>query len=173
MKDIIKKYHKHKLFTNLNIVLVSLVMAIWINFFLVDWTQIWQNLKASVLNTQVNENLSDISIENIDNSLYIVANRNMSKINNLSFSISYNQKNVTISDINSEIWDIVNLSNTPWINSIILSTDILTNIKVWDKIVKISHEKTEQVSENINLSNANFTDWDGKHKTLSTSWITF
>ena len=83
MKDIIKKYHKHKLFTNLNIVLVSLVMAIWINFFLVDWTQIWQNLKASVLNTQVNENLSDISIENIDNSLYIVANRNMSKINNL------------------------------------------------------------------------------------------
>ena len=73
MKDIIKKYHKHKLFTNLNIVLVSLVMAIWINYFLVDWTQIWQNLKASVLNTQVNENLSDISIENIDNSLYIVA----------------------------------------------------------------------------------------------------
>ncbi|MBT3729077.1 hypothetical protein HOB94_00245 [bacterium] len=47
--------------------------------------------------------MSDISIENIDNSLYIVANRNMSKINNLSFSISYNQKNVTISDINSEI----------------------------------------------------------------------
>ena len=173
MKDIIKKYHKHKLFTNLNIVLASLVLAIWINFFLVDWTQLWKNLKASVLNTQINENTSDISIESIDDSLYIVANKNINKLSNLSFSISYNYKNISVWNISSDIWDVVNLSNTPWINSVILTTDGNSEVKVWDRIVKIDLEKTEKISENVNLSNANFTDMDGNHKTLSTSWVTF
>ena len=56
MKDFIKKYHNKKIIWNLWIVVASLVMAIGINFFVIDWSELWNNLKASVINSQNIEN---------------------------------------------------------------------------------------------------------------------
>lgn len=173
MKDILKKYKENKLFSNLNIVLASLVMAFWINFILIDWTDLGKNLKTSVLNSQIQENKSDLSIESFENELYIVSNKNIENIETMSLSITYNPENLDISNISSNYWDITNLSNTPWINSIILISKKTINIKSWDKLIKIDINKSEEKSENLNILNANFKDNTWEHFLLSTSWITF
>lgn len=173
MKDFIKKYQNHKLMTNVNIVLASLVLAVLINVFVVDWTDIGKSLKTSVLNSKVGVEKADIYLQKIDNELFLVANKNMANLDNLSLSIIYNPENVTITDIRSELWQIANLSNDKWISSIILSTDKVKNISRWEKILKIVTSKKEEKSENINIVNANFTDNDKWQFLLSTSGITF
>lgn len=173
MQNIIKKYRKHKLLSNLNIVLVSLVMAFWINFLLIDWTDLGQNLKTSVLNTKIKENNSDLSVQKIKNSLYIISNTDINNINSLSLSLTYNSENLNILDISSNYWDLVNLTNTPWINSIILTTEKPIDINLWDKLIKINISKSEEKTENLNILNANFKDINWEHFLLSTSWITF
>ncbi len=173
MKDFIKKYQNHKLMTNVNIVIASLVLAVLINVFVVDWTNIGQSLKTSVLNSKVGVEKADIYLQKIDNELFLVANKNMANLDNLSLSIIYNPENVTITDIRSELWQIANLSNDKWISSIILSTDKVKNISRWEKVLKIVTNKKEEKSENINIVNANFTDNNKWQFLLSTSGITF
>ena len=65
MQDIIKKYQKYKFINNVNIILASLVLAIWINFLFLDWTNIWQSLKASVTGSNIQKNSSDLLIRTI------------------------------------------------------------------------------------------------------------
>ena len=173
MQDILKKYRKNKILSNLNIILASLVLAIWINFILIDWTNIWQNLKTSVLNSKIQNNKSDLSIKKIDNSIYIISNKKIEKLDSLSFWLSYNPDNISIINIKSDLWDIINLSNTSWFNSIILSTTKANNIKIWDKIAKLDISKNIEKVENINILNANFKDINWGQFLLSTSWITF
>ena len=158
---------------NLNIILASLVLAIWINFILIDWTNIWQNLKTSILNSEIQNNKSDLSIENLNWKLYIVSNKNISDLESLSFSLAYNPQNISINNIKSELWNITILSNTPWISSIILTTDKSVNINISDKLWIINLSKKELKNENINILNANFKDNNSEHYNLSTSWITF
>lgn len=173
MQDILKKYRKNKILSNLNIVLASLVLAFWINFILIDWTNVGQNIKSSVLNSEIQNNKSDISIEKLNDNIYVTANKNISKVESLSFSLTYNPDNIIITDIKSEFWDIVNLANTKWINSIILTSLKETDIKIWDKLSIINITKKDNKSENINIINANFKDINSEHYSLSTSWITF
>lgn len=173
MKDFVKKYQNHKFFTNLNIIVISLIIAIWINFFLIDGTDIGKNLKTSVLNIKINENKSDLYIEKNDNDFFIVSNKNINQITNLSFSLAYNPENISISNMNSSIWDITNLSNTPWMNLLLLTNKSLIDIKKWDKLIKLNIEKKNISAENINILNANFKDWNEQQFLLSTSWITF
>lgn len=173
MQDFIKKYREHKLFSNLNIVLASLVLAFWVNFLILDWTNLWQSLKVSIVNTNVIENKSDISIEKFNEKLYIISNKEINEINNLSLSIIYNPENITLSKLKSSFWDVVNLTNTTWISSIILTADKWTIVKKWDKLIQININKKEEKAENINIINANFKDINNEHYLLSTSWITF
>jgi len=173
MKDFIKKYQNYKLFTNINIILASLVLAIWINFLLIDWTNIGQSLKTSVLDSQVGNKLADIYLQKTNNDIFLIANRNIKDINTLSLSLNYNPENLTITEMNSELWQIAKLWNTPWINSIIVSTKAPKDIKKGDTIIKIIYTKKLQISENINLVNANFSDVNNEQYLLSTSGITF
>lgn len=173
MKDIVKKYQNHKLFSNLNIVLASLVLAFWLNYILINWTDIGKYLNASVLNSQIIENKSDLFIEKIENDFFIISNKNINQVNNLSLSLAYNPENISILDINSSFWDVINLSNTDWISSIIFTAENVVDIKRWDKLIKLNIEKKELKSENINILNANFKDKDEQQFLLSTSWITF
>ncbi len=182
MKDFIKKYatkevllgyQKNKLFSNLNIVLASFVLAFWINFLLVDQTWVGEYLKASVINSNVTNVTSDLSINKIENDFYIVSNKNINNITTLSFSLAYNPQNITVTNLNSNIWNVTNLSNTSWISSIILTTQNPVNIKIWDKLVKLNIEKTEDKPESINILNANFKDSEGEQFLFSTSWLTF
>lgn len=172
MQDIINKYKKHKIVNNVNIILASLVIAFWINFMIYD-TNIWESLKTSVLNSEINEAKSDISITKQWEFLFLVTNKQTNNVKNLSLSLTYNPENIEISEIKSDLWDVVNLSNTPWISSIILSSDKELNLNPWDKIIKISATKKEEKSENLNIINANFKDSNDEIFLLSTSWITF
>ena len=173
MKDKKNIINKYKLFSNLNIILASLVLAIWINIFLVDWTNVGQNLKTSVLNSQTQEQLSDISVENENWDLYIVSNKNINSLSTLSLSLTYDNENIIIWEVNSNIWDVINLTNTPWISSVILTSEAISDIKKWDRLVKIKINKIIKKSENLNIINANFKDINGEQFLLSTSGITF
>lgn len=173
MKDFIKKYQNHKLMTNINIILASLILAIFLNFFVIDSTNIWQSLKTSILNSKVWEEKADLYLQKIDNELFLVANKNMNNLDVLSLSLIYNPDNVSISEIRSELWEIANLWNEEWIKTIILSTDKAKNITRWERILKIVTSKKEEKSENINIVNANFTDSNKWQFLLSTSGITF
>jgi len=173
MQDILKKYRKNKITTNINIVLASLVLAIWINFLVLDWTNIWQNLKTSILNSEVQNKKSDLSLENLNWKVYIISNKNISNLESLSFSLAYNPSNISINNIKSEFWDITILNNTPWISSVILTTDKPLNISNTDKLWLIEISKKDMKYENINVINANFKDSNSGHYNLSTSWIIF
>ncbi len=173
MQDFLKKYQNHKLITNINVIIASLFLATLINFFLIDWTNIGQNLKASVLNSKIWDEKADIYIQKNDTGLFLIANKNIANISTLSFSLSYNPDNIKMLEILSDIWEIVNLSNTPGINSIILNTNEPTNIVKWDKLIKINLKKIHETTENINIVNANFKDVNNEQFLLSTSGITF
>lgn len=173
MTDIMKKYKKQKFMTNINIVLASFVLALWVNFMFFGSSNLSQYLTTNVLGTEIKEVKSDISIEKFENEYYIVTNKNINLINSLSLSLIYNPENVSVTKIESSFWDIINLSNTPWISSIILTTNWKTSAFVWDKIIKLELNKNQQISENINIVNANFTDINKDHFLLTTSWITF
>lgn len=173
MQDILKKYKKNKIKANIIVILTSFVLAIWINIFLIDWTNIGQNLKTSVLNSKVQTNKADFYLEEINNNLFVVSNKKISNIDSLSLSITYNPENVTIQNIKSDIWNLINISNTKWVNSIIITFDKWTNIDKNNKILKIDLSKKYNRTENINIINANFKDLNWGHYSLSTSWVTF
>ncbi len=164
---------KNKLLSNLNIILASLVLAIWVNIFLIDWTNVGQNLRTSVLNSQTQEKLSDLSIQNDDWELYIVLNKEIKSLNTLSLSLTYDNENISIWEVSSNIWDVINLTNTPWISSIILTSEALADVKKWDRLIKVQINKIIKKSENLNIINANFSDINDEQYLLSTSGITF
>lgn len=173
MSNTIKNKKKRSIFSNTNIVLSSLVLALWVNFFLLDSTNIWQSIKTSVINSNINEVKSDLSIINNNWELEIIINKNINAIDNLSFSLIYNPEIISIKDAISDLWTIITLSNTPWVSSIIFTPESIININKWDTIVKLQIEKSENISENLNILNANFKDVNWEQFLLSTSWITF
>ncbi|MFK7780512.1 MAG: hypothetical protein QM490_05265 [Candidatus Gracilibacteria bacterium] len=173
MKDIIKKYQNHKLLSNLNIILASLVLAFGINFLLIDGNEIGKYLKISALDTQIIENKSDLFIEKIENDFFIISNNNINQITNLSLSLAYNPENVSIIEVSSNIGDIINLTNTKGISSLILTTEKALDIKAGDKLIKLNIEKKEEKPENINILNANFKDINEEQFLFSTSGVTF
>lgn len=173
MNDILKKYKQSKIISNTWIVVTSLIIALWINFFVIDWTQLWSSLKTSILNVNSNENKSDIYLENIDNRINLKANKEMKNIKNISLSIVYNPENVSIKNLVNNENQIVNIWNENWINSIILNFETSKNINAWENILQFETEKKIPSSENLNILNANFTDETWEMYMLSTSWITF
>lgn len=173
MKDLIKKYREQKIFSNLNIILVSLVLAFWVNFLILDESNLGQKLKVSVINSQSTNIKSDIYIERLEESLYIIANKDINNLSTLSLSLIYNPENTSLIDLKSKFWDIANLTNTPWVSSIILTTSKATKITKWSKLIQFNINKKEAIVENINIVNANFKDINNEHYLLSTSWITY
>ena len=106
--------------------------------------------------------------------MYIISNSVIKDLSDLSLTLIFNPDNINIKDINSNIWNVVNLSNTPWINSLILTSDEPSIIEAWEKIIEISiFKNNNNKPENLNIVNANFKDVNNEHFLLSTSWITF
>lgn len=172
MQDIIKKYKKHRQITNLGIVLTSLVVAIGVNFLLIDWTVTGQNLKASILNANNVEINSDVYFDIENNNIVLKTSKIISDIKNLSLSITYNPENVELLGLNSNN-NISEISNEEWIRSIIINFDWNSDISPNQNILEIKTNKKTQKSENLNIINANFTDNTWENYLLSTSWITF
>lgn len=174
MIDFIKKYQNNKLITNLNIIALSFVFAVGINIFLIDGTDIWKELKASILDAKVSSTVNaDLYLQSSWENLYLVAWKNMSDINNLSISFVYNPENVSIKELNSNIWEVVNISNNPWISSIIITTNHIKNVANWEKVIEIKTTKKINKTENLNIINANFSDTNWQIYKLTTSGVSF
>ncbi len=175
MKDILKKYKNHRMISNVKIVLASLILAVLVNFFLLDWTILQNNIKASILDTPQKEvtKKADIYLENIEGELSLKVSQTISSVKALSLSFTYNPDNVNIEKLDSSFWELTIMSNTPWITSIILTVNDNISLEKWDNIVNITASKKESQSENLNIINANFSDNKEKFYLLTTSWVTF
>lgn len=172
--DIIKKYKKHKKMSNLSIVAISLVIALSVNFLIIDGTNIQKNLKTSVIENQIENDLWDVYLENNWNDIILKTNKNINNITNLSFSISYNPENVEIDKIISKYSaEISDISNVKWLNTLILDFAEQNNLNSQEKILTIKTSKKENKTENINIINANFTDSVNNTYELSTSWVVY
>lgn len=172
MKDFMKTYKKKKIAWNVWIVLTSLVLAFWINLFALDWTNIWASLKASVIDTKV-ENKADLYLEVNDEKVTVINSKKIEAADSISLSVNYNPENVVIIWFDSNYWEVTNIwSQNEWMNTIIIQTD-WKDIEKWSDLLDIVLTKTVITSEQLNLINVNFKDNSGEQYNLSTSWITF
>ena len=174
MKDIIKKYKKHNLISNLWIITASLVIAIWVNFFVLDG-QVWDYVKTSVLEAWERSDISNIYLRNNENTIKVYTNKNMLWVNELSFSIVFNPENVSISKIYSTTLPskITNIANESGLSTLLIQLDNETDISSGQEILSVEVEKWEIKTENLNIINANFRDSSWEKYLLSTSGIIF
>jgi hypothetical protein len=172
-KDYLNKYKKNKIISNLSIIITSLIIALSINFLILDNSNFWKNLKSSVLEAQEQNKKADLYLENNKWNLILKNSKNINQAKSLSFSISYNPENVEITNIECNSNELIKIENTPWIKAIIINYQTNKNINSKSEICKIKYNKNENKSEQLNLINSNFTDKTWEVFLLSTSWITF
>lgn len=172
MKDIFKKYRKQKKISNIWIILMSLTLAIWINYIFIDWSDIWNTIKANILEVKSSNEISDIYWIKESNLVNIFTNEKMNDVKNLAISFSYNPANVGILLIDDSN-DIITLSDEKWIQSILINYNSKKDIIPWEKLFTIETSKLIPRSEQLNIFNANFTDSSDEKYLLSTSGITF
>jgi len=171
--DFLKKYKKQKILTNITIVIASLIIALGINFFVIDNSSMGNQFKANVLEVNNNEKKSDLYLENNSWKIILKNSKKLNKVTSISFSIIYNPENVKIKNI-SCIWDnIVEIWNEKWIKAIIVNFSKNKNIENNSEICKIQTIKNNNNSEQLNLINSNFTDNTWETYLLTTSGITF
>lgn len=171
MKDFLKKYHNKNIMWNAWIIVASLVLAFGINEFLVDWTSLWNNLKASVINSSDLENKADVYLENSENTVILKNSKSMVWVENIRTTISYNPTEVSFSSIISEVWEVVELWDWEnWLNTIIIVVS-WEDIEKNSKLLQIETKKDTNVW--INILNTSFKDKTWEVYNLSTSWIIY
>lgn len=173
MKDIFKKYKKQKKISNVWVVVTSLVLAIGINFLLIDGSDLWNTMKANILEVKSQNQQSDIYASQNGDIIEFYSNQNMNNVKNIAVSLSYNPENVWVLLQENNNWEIIRLSDEKWIQSILINYSPEKNIITWENIFSVETSKLKQVSEQLNVFNANFTDSSGENYLLSTSGITF
>lgn len=173
MKDIIAKYKKQKIISNVWIVFASLIIALSINFFILDSANMAKTLKTNILEAEESDNKSDIFLENNWGNISLKTSKTLNNIISLTVSLAYNPENTKINDILTQEWTISNISNVSGINSIIIDFSKPTSFNLWSEILMINTVKTNANSEQLNVINANFTDSSNETFMLTTSWITF
>lgn len=173
MKDILKKYKKHKNITNIGIVIASLILAIWFNLFVIDGSDFGTSMRANILEAKSENNRADVYWEYWEDTINIYSSKNMNNVKNISLSLSYNPNNVEIVSQSSESGQILKLNSENGIHTILLNYSPEKNIIKNNVIFSIQTNKSEEISEQINIFNANFTDTTGETYLLSTSGITF
>lgn len=173
MKDFLKKYHNKKVIWNIWIAITSLVLAFWINLFLIDSTSMWKSLKTSVLDTKVSEVKSDLFLEKNENKIIVKNSKDILNTKNISLSITYNPADLEIVNIDSKLWEVSILwEKNSWFETILLNM-AANDIKSNDNLVEIETSVKEAKSTQLNMINANFKDANWDQYDLSTSWLTF
>lgn len=172
--DIFSKYKRSKKMNTFSIIAVSLVLALSINIFVLSWSNISSNIKSNILESEKNNNIGDLYFEEKNNDLILKTSNNINNIENISISFAYNPENLEIKNIIPKLnWEVSNISNTPWLNTVIVEYTQNHNIFKNDTILTLEVNKKEEKTENINIISANFTDTEWKSYELSTNWTTF
>ena len=173
---VFQQFRKQKIFNQISFVMAALVMAFWINSFVLNW-QYWEQLKTNILETNIKkENKSDIYVEKEKNIAKIKVAKRMDNVKSISFGLVYNPEAIDIQDIVSDIKEIelLKLENEKGITTLILNFNEPKSIKSWESILDLYiSKKIEKTTQNINIINSNFTDSTGAKYELTTSWITF
>ncbi len=173
MKDFLEKYHKKNFMSNVFVILWALVMAFWINFFLLEWNDFGRNLKTSVLDIKNIEKKADLILEESNWKVILKNTKNIENMTSFSVSLSYNPEDIIVSDIKSKIWELSVLwDKSYWMVNIIVSSSS-TNIKANHDILEITVEKKAENKVWLNLVNGNFTDKTGEKFELTSSGIIF
>ena len=174
MKDVIGKYSKRKKISNLGIIVSSLIIALSINFLVLDWNNLTNSLKTNVMESSEIGNKADLYLENNDWSLTLNTSKNLNNIKNITFSFIYNPENVEIielvSDLNSSI---SNFSNVNGITTVIIDFPTPVTFNKNEQVLKVNTKKIENISEQLNIINANFLDIDEQTYLPTTSGVTF
>lgn len=177
MEDIIQKYKKDKKTKNIIIIFTSLFLAISLNFVLSN-TNSWKYTLSNVMQNKVSqaEQKADLYIDKEKNTpnniLNIKSSKSISDVKSISFSIAYNKDNVVIKDKTVNSWELLNIIDNDWYNTIIINFKDPINIKENQNILNIVLEKKDNSKlENINLINSNIIDNQENSYSLSTSWI--
>jgi hypothetical protein len=174
MTDFVKEYKQKKFISNLWILGISLILALWINFFLLDKTEIWQNLKASILDVNVTENKADFYLENTWNSIIIKSSKILQSPTSIWVSLVYNPEILEIGEIITDLGEISLLwEKNTWTETIALTMNWTKDIYENEKVFEINFTKKEQSSTELNIADANFIDVKEEQYHLSTSGITF
>lgn len=173
-KDYIKKYSKERKLWNVAIVVISLVLAFWINFFVLDSTDFWKNLKASILDINNVWDFADLYIEESSfNTLYIKPSKLMQIPTVVSVGLTYNPEALEITEIWTNIWSASLLwERWVWNDTIIINLNWMHDVWPDDILLEIAFTKKETTTQ-LNMINANFTDANWDSYMLSTQGITF
>lgn len=179
---VFKQFRKQKIFNQLFFVFWALVMAFWINSFVLNW-DFWDNLKTNILeknNTIKNSNTievkSDIYIEKENDITKIKVWKKIDNVTSLSFALVYNPEAVEIQDIISNIKEVklLKLQNEKGTTTLILNFDEPQTIQAWKNLLDLYiSKKVLKTTQHINIINSNFTDSTNSKYELTTSWITF
>lgn len=173
MKDFLKKYHKRRIIWNSLMVLWAFVFALSINFFLIDETDFWKNLKTSVLDAWDMSEKADLYLENNSKNILLKNNKKINNLTDFSVSFTYNPEIISIEDIKSSYGEINILwEKSEWIITIILNAK-WKNIEKNNNILELKIKKLKEESTNLNLLNANFKDSENQEFKFTTSWLTF
>lgn len=174
MKDLFKKYHRHKVLTNLWILSISAVLAVSVNMFLL-WGPTWETLKANVLEA-TEKSVNQDFIAYIDWwSIHFRNNSTMRQVKDFSFSLAYNPEvlelDTTKSVLNgSEVHTIENEDGfVNYIVTLTVAGDIASNTT----LLSIPYTKTVQSTAQLNIINVNFSDSSWNIYSLSTRGIMF
>ena len=64
-----------------------------------------------------------------------------------------NPEDLKVNAVTVQDWNIINLANTPWINSIIINYPDTSTIWYWVEIAEINIEQLNEVPHNLNIIN--------------------
>lgn len=122
MIDFLDKYRKQRKYSNIFIIFVSLILALSINLFILDSSNINDQIKTSILDAK-NNSKTDIYLKLSDkkDKIEMYTNKKISDIINLNFSLLYDPAWISIK------W--INCFNNKNINLTSLETGI-TNVNI-------------------------------------------
>ncbi len=176
---VFKQFEKHELVHRIGFVAAALIVALWINTFVLNW-QYGNQLKTNILETSAPvEQKADIYLEKKEWSdsyiMSIKAWNTMDSVESLSLGIVYNPEQVELLDTFSNIngFELSRIENTPGVATIILNFLSPQTINKWDEISHFYLSKTQDFTQHVNVTNANFTDSTNTNYQLTTSWMTF
>lgn len=173
-KDFMKKYNRQRIASNIWVVVTSLVLALWINFYLLDQTEIWQNLTASILNVNQNETRANLYLENNSSKILLKSSATLQQPVSLSVTLVYNPENLEINGVTTNFWDASFLWEMgTWFDTVLLIMNGTRDIYAGDTVLEIFYSKKVEGSVGLNMLNANFVDANEEQYSLTTQWVTF
>ncbi|MCP4522677.1 MAG: hypothetical protein GY828_00495 [Candidatus Gracilibacteria bacterium] len=173
MKDILKTYKKHKKLSNIGIIATSFVLAIGVNIFLIDGSQVGNSLKTSVLDVKHQVQNADIYAEKKESFVELFAGKDIQNIMSLTLSVAYNSNNVKFISQTTQQGEIIDLGISDTIQTFMIQYPDKISLHQGDLLLKLKTQKSSDSSEQLNILNANFLDTSGEIFHLTTSGITF